>query len=104
MPLTHLAITRKWATAAVFLALCAKSGVPCSDMSPAATALQRAWSIRVIAVLRSGSSRCASRRDGGGAIHVAIWVPYEEAEKRLAAALAAGGRMVREDLASLGGR
>ena len=36
------------------------------------------------------------RPDGGGAIHVAIWVPYEQAEARIAAALAAGGRMVRD--------
>jgi 4a-hydroxytetrahydrobiopterin dehydratase len=34
---------------------------------------------------------------GGGAIHVAVWVPYEEAEARVAAALAAGGRLVRDD-------
>lgn len=39
------------------------------------------------------------RADGGGAIHVAIWVPYEEAEARIAAALAAGGRMVRDEFA-----
>jgi 4a-hydroxytetrahydrobiopterin dehydratase len=39
------------------------------------------------------------RRDGGGAIHVAIWVPYEQAEARVAAALAAGGRMVRDQFA-----
>jgi 4a-hydroxytetrahydrobiopterin dehydratase len=39
------------------------------------------------------------RRDGGGAIHVAIWVPYEQAEARIAAALAAGGRMVRDQFA-----
>jgi 4a-hydroxytetrahydrobiopterin dehydratase len=37
-----------------------------------------------------------ARRAGGGAIHVAIWVPYEQAEARVAAALAAGGRMVRD--------
>jgi 4a-hydroxytetrahydrobiopterin dehydratase len=36
------------------------------------------------------------RPDGGGAIHVAIWVPYEQAQARIAAALAAGGRMVRD--------
>ena len=36
---------------------------------------------------------------GGGAIHVSIWVPHEQAEARVAAALAAGGRMVRDDLA-----
>lgn len=39
------------------------------------------------------------RGDGGGAIHVAIWVPYEQAEARVAAALAAGGRMVRNEFA-----
>jgi 4a-hydroxytetrahydrobiopterin dehydratase len=36
------------------------------------------------------------RADGGGAIHVVVWVPYEQAEARIAAALAAGGRMVRD--------
>jgi 4a-hydroxytetrahydrobiopterin dehydratase len=39
------------------------------------------------------------RPDGGGAIHIAIWVPYEQAEARVAAALAAGGRLVRDDFA-----
>ena len=39
------------------------------------------------------------RPDGGGAIHVAVWVPYEQAEARVAAALAAGGRQVRDDFA-----
>jgi len=39
------------------------------------------------------------RPDGGGAIHVAIWVPSEQAEARVAAALAAGGRMVRDAFA-----
>ena len=36
------------------------------------------------------------RPDGGGAIHIAVWVPPEEAQARLAAALAAGGRLVRD--------
>jgi 4a-hydroxytetrahydrobiopterin dehydratase len=36
------------------------------------------------------------RPDGGGAIHVAIWVPHEQAEARVAAALDAGGRLVRD--------
>jgi len=35
------------------------------------------------------------RPDGSGAIHVAIWVLYEQAEARVAAALAAGGHLVR---------
>jgi 4a-hydroxytetrahydrobiopterin dehydratase len=39
------------------------------------------------------------RAEGGGAIHIAVWVPYEQAEARVAAALAAGGRMVRDDFA-----
>jgi 4a-hydroxytetrahydrobiopterin dehydratase len=41
----------------------------------------------------------APRADGGGAIHVCIWVPYEQAQARIAAALAAGGRMVRDEFA-----
>jgi 4a-hydroxytetrahydrobiopterin dehydratase len=36
------------------------------------------------------------RGDGGGALHVAVWLPYELAEERVAAALAAGGRLVRD--------
>ena len=39
------------------------------------------------------------RPGGGGAIHVAISVPYEQAEARVAAALAAGGRLVRDQSA-----
>lgn len=35
------------------------------------------------------------RSDGGGAIHIAVWLPYEEAEARVQAALAAGGHLVR---------
>ena len=35
------------------------------------------------------------RAGGLGAIHVAVWVPPEEAEARVAAALAAGGYLVR---------
>jgi 4a-hydroxytetrahydrobiopterin dehydratase len=41
------------------------------------------------------------RPDGGGAIHLAIWVPYEEAEARVQAALAAGGHLVRDDYAPM---
>jgi 4a-hydroxytetrahydrobiopterin dehydratase len=37
------------------------------------------------------------RKDGLGAIHVVVWVPYEKAKARIAAALAAGGRMVRDE-------
>jgi 4a-hydroxytetrahydrobiopterin dehydratase len=39
------------------------------------------------------------RPDGGGAIHVAVWVPHDEAEARISAALAAGGHMVRDQFA-----
>jgi 4a-hydroxytetrahydrobiopterin dehydratase len=39
------------------------------------------------------------RPGGGGAIHIAVWVPYEQAEARIAAALAAGGRLVRDEFA-----
>ncbi len=39
------------------------------------------------------------RPDGGGAIHVAIWMPHGQAEARVAAALAAGGHMVRDEFA-----
>ena len=36
------------------------------------------------------------RAGGGGAIHIVVWVPYEQAAARIAAALSAGGRMVRD--------
>ena len=39
------------------------------------------------------------RSDGGGSVHVAVWVPPEQAEARIAAALAAGGRIVRDQYA-----
>ena len=39
------------------------------------------------------------RPGDGGAIHVAVWVPYEQAQARVDAALAAGGRIVRDDRA-----
>jgi 4a-hydroxytetrahydrobiopterin dehydratase len=39
------------------------------------------------------------RADGNGAIHLAVWVPYDQVEARLAAALQAGGRMVRDEFA-----
>jgi len=39
------------------------------------------------------------RGDGGGAIHVCVWLPYERAKERIEAALAAGGRMVRDEFA-----
>jgi 4a-hydroxytetrahydrobiopterin dehydratase len=41
------------------------------------------------------------RADGGGAIHVAVWVPFEQARARVAAALAAGGHMVRDEYAPM---
>ena len=39
------------------------------------------------------------RPGGTGAVHVAVWVPADQAEARVAAALAAGGRMVRDTFA-----
>ena len=39
------------------------------------------------------------RPGGGGAIHVAVWVPAELAEARVAAALEAGGHLVRDEFA-----
>jgi 4a-hydroxytetrahydrobiopterin dehydratase len=36
------------------------------------------------------------RSDGGGSIHLAVWLPFEEARIRLDAALAAGGHLVRD--------
>ena len=39
------------------------------------------------------------RPDEGGAIHISVWVPHDQAESRIAAALAAGGHMVRDDFA-----
>ena len=39
------------------------------------------------------------RSDGGGAIHISVWVPHDQAQERIDAALAAGGRMVRDNFA-----
>jgi len=39
------------------------------------------------------------RADGAGAIHIAVRVPHEQAQARIAAALAAGGRMVLDEFA-----
>ena len=39
------------------------------------------------------------RADGGGAVHFVVWVPYEQAEARVKAAVAAGGRLVRDTYA-----
>jgi len=35
------------------------------------------------------------RSDGSGTIHLVVWVPWHEAESRVAAGVAAGGRIVR---------
>jgi 4a-hydroxytetrahydrobiopterin dehydratase len=39
------------------------------------------------------------RADGGGAVHVAVWLPPEQTEARVKAALDAGGHMVRDEFA-----
>jgi 4a-hydroxytetrahydrobiopterin dehydratase len=41
------------------------------------------------------------RADGAGTIHLVVWVPWDEAESRVAAGLAAGGRMVRNNAEEL---
>jgi len=38
------------------------------------------------------------RADGRGTIHLVVWVPWDEAESRVAAGLVAGGRMVRHEV------
>jgi 4a-hydroxytetrahydrobiopterin dehydratase len=40
----------------------------------------------------------ALRADGAGTIHLVVWVPWDEAEARVAAGLATGGRVVRHNL------
>ena len=37
------------------------------------------------------------RADGAGSIHLVVWVPWDEAEARVAAGLANGGRFVRHN-------
>jgi 4a-hydroxytetrahydrobiopterin dehydratase len=41
------------------------------------------------------------RGDGLGAVHVSVWLPFEQAAARVSAALAAGGRMVRDEFAPM---
>ncbi len=38
------------------------------------------------------------RSDGAGTIHLVVWVPWDEAESRVAAGVAAGGRIVRHNV------
>jgi len=38
------------------------------------------------------------RADGAGTIHLVVWVPWDVAESRVAAGVAAGGRIVRRNL------
>jgi 4a-hydroxytetrahydrobiopterin dehydratase len=40
----------------------------------------------------------ALRPDGSGSIHLVVWVPWDQAESRVAAAVAAGGRIVRHNV------
>jgi 4a-hydroxytetrahydrobiopterin dehydratase len=37
------------------------------------------------------------RSDGKGTVHMVVWVPWDQAEARVAAGLAAGGRLVRHN-------
>ncbi len=41
------------------------------------------------------------RADGAGTMHLVVWVPWDEAESRVAAGLAAGGRLVRHNAEEL---
>ena len=41
----------------------------------------------------------APQPNGDDRIHVAVWVPFEQADARLAAAIAAGGRVIRDQFA-----
>jgi 4a-hydroxytetrahydrobiopterin dehydratase len=41
------------------------------------------------------------RADGAGTIHLVVWVPWDQAESRVAAGLAAGGRVVRHNAEEL---
>ena len=41
------------------------------------------------------------RSDGVGTVHLVVWVPWDKAEARVAAGLAAGGRMVRHNTEEL---
>ena len=38
------------------------------------------------------------RSDGSGTIHPVVWVPWDEAESRVEAGVAAGGRMIRHNV------
>ena len=38
------------------------------------------------------------RSDGSGTMHLVVWVPWDEAEPRVAAGVAAGGRMIRHNV------
>lgn len=38
------------------------------------------------------------RADGSGTIHLVVWVPWDQAEARVAAGVAAGGRVVRHNV------
>jgi 4a-hydroxytetrahydrobiopterin dehydratase len=44
------------------------------------------------------------RADGAGRIHVVVWVPWDLAESRVEAGLAAGGRLVRHNVEEASGR
>jgi 4a-hydroxytetrahydrobiopterin dehydratase len=39
-----------------------------------------------------------SRADGAGTVHLVVWVPWDAAESRVAAGVAAGGRLVRHNI------
>jgi Glyoxalase-like domain len=77
-----------------------RSGGPCSGTSTAPTAPTRTWSTRATAGRRSGSSRW-TRRVPSATMHIDVWVPHDQAEARVAAAIAAGGRLVTDEHAPM---
>jgi hypothetical protein len=67
-------------------------------MTDGQTAWTRIWLIRTGVWRHSGSRRWTRRPDGAGTVHLVVWVPWEEAESRVAAGVAAGGRIVRHNV------
>jgi hypothetical protein len=56
----------------------------------------RTWSTRAAAGRRSGSGDGRARPQRNR-VHIDVWVPHDQAEARVAAAIAAGGRLVTDE-------
>nr|WP_179419221.1 VOC family protein [Streptomyces sp. TLI_235] len=72
--------------------------MPCSATGSAQEA-PRTWSTRTAAGRRSTSSRWRSHARQRNRVHVDVWVPYDLAEARIAAAIAARARLVNDEFA-----